>query len=164
MPDEREHRPGRQPDDDELEERRHPGPPPRYALCTSGRSRTISLSPSSDDPPRLEHVGALAEVERERRVLLDEQDRDSFLVVQPEQELGELLDDERREPERELVDRERARLGHQRAADRDHLLLAPGRSPRGAVAQLVELRQQRVDPLQPLPRLGARDGGSEAST
>ena len=117
-----------------------------------------------DDPPRLEHVGALAEVEGEKRVLLDQQDRDVLLVVQPAQELDELLDDERRQAERELVDRERARLGHQRSADRDHLLLAAGRAARGAVAELVELREEGVDPLESLARLVRGDGGSGSST
>ena len=162
-PDERERGSGREPDDDELQERRHPGPPPRYALCTSGRSRICAALALEDDPARLEHVRALAEVECEQRVLLDEQDRDVLLVVQPVQELDELLDDDRREAERELVDRERARLGHQRATDRDHLLLAARGSSGGAVAQLVQLRQQGVDALETLARLARGGGGSGAS-
>ena len=53
-----------------------------------------------DDTSRLEHVRALAEVECQERVLLDEQYGDLVLLVQPVQEGDELLDDERCEAER----------------------------------------------------------------
>ena len=43
------------------------------------------------DPACLQDVRALAEVESEQRVLLDEEDRDVFLVVEPVQELDKLL-------------------------------------------------------------------------
>ena len=99
---------------------------------------------------RLEHIGALAEVEGEQRVLLDEQDGDSLLLVQPSQEYRQLLDDDRGEPERELVDREQPRLRHQRTADRDHLLLASRCPARRAIAQLAELGQELVDALEPV--------------
>src|SRR5918992_2162982 len=75
---------------------------------------------------RLQHVGARAELEGEVSVLLDEEERDTLLLVQRAQEVGQALDDDRGEPERELVDRQEPRVGHQRAADRHHLLFAAG--------------------------------------
>jgi hypothetical protein len=78
-----------------------------------------------------------------------------LLGVEPVQELDELLDDLRREAERELVDRERPRLGHQRATDRDHLLLAARGPSCRPVSQLVELGEQGVHALETLARLGA---------
>ncbi len=78
-----------------------------------------------------------------------------LLVVESVQELDELLHDERCQAERELVDRERARLGHQCSSDRDHLLLAARGASGRSIAELVELRQERVDPLEPLAGLAA---------
>src|SRR5579884_2960972 len=97
-----------------------------------------------DDAPAVEHVGAVGEAQREQRVLLDEHDGDPRLL-----ELGQdpidVLDDERREPLRRLVDQEQPRVGDQRAADREHLLLAAREAPRAARAQLAELRQLLED-------------------
>ena len=49
--DDREHRARREAHDDELEERRHADPPPRYALRTSGRPASSLLRPSSATRP-----------------------------------------------------------------------------------------------------------------
>ena len=44
-------------------------------------------------------------------------------------DLEDLLHEERREAEGRLVEEQELRLGHQRAADREHLLLAAGERP-----------------------------------
>src|SRR5262249_34932996 len=62
----------------------------------------------------------------------------------------ELLDDERREPERELVDEEEPRPAEQRAADRAHLLLAAGELPGRPRGALAKARQKREDPREVL--------------
>ena len=49
----------------------------------------------------------------------------------------DVADDDRREAEADLVAQEQARVGHQRAADRGHLLLAAG-----------ERRRRRASPLR----------------
>ena len=101
-----------------------------------------------DDPARLQDIRALAQVEREECVLLHQQDGDVLLVVESVQERDELLHDERRQAERELVDRERTRLSHQCSSDRNHLLLAARGASGRSIAEFVELRQERVDPAR----------------
>ena len=79
-----------------------------------------------------------------------------LLVVEPVQELDKLLDDHGREAEQ--ARRSRApRLGHQRATDRDHLLLAPPEVRIGnSVAPSSCSRKQGVDTLETLARFSAR--------
>ena len=79
-----------------------------------------------------------------------------MLVVQGEQELRELLHEQRRKPERELVDGKQTRLGHQRATDRHHLLLPARGPPRRAVTELMELRQELVHTVEPLTDIAPR--------
>src|SRR5262245_55146641 len=75
------------------------------------------------DLPLLEHVHAVGEIEREPDVLLGEQDRQPMGFELPDL-LLQVLDDERREPLRRLVEQKQLRITHQRARDREHLLLA----------------------------------------
>src|SRR5918999_5271920 len=57
-----------------------------------------------NDPSGLEQVGMLGEIERESRVLLDDQHADLLLLVQRAQDSEQLLHDEGREPEGRLVE------------------------------------------------------------
>ena len=123
---------------------------PRGTRCAPRAVAQLGLGPSSATRPVSSTYARSQSANASDRVLLDEQHRDALLLVQAHEELRELLDDERREPERELVDGEQARLGHQRAPDRDHLLLAAGRLSGWPLAQLAQLRQQRVDAFEPL--------------
>src|SRR6476646_8127754 len=61
------------------------------------------------DPPGLEDVRVLRGGERERGVLLDDDDRRAVLVHLP-QHLEDLERDQRREAERRLVEEQEARL------------------------------------------------------
>ena len=82
----------------------------------------------------------------------------------------ELLDDPRREAERGLVEQQHARAGHQRAADREHLLLAAGEQA-GALGpalaqdreQLVDARPGRRAPACRAPRARRRAGSPRRS-
>ena len=65
----------------------------------------------------------MRDVERHERVLLHEQDRRA-LGVDVGDDLEDLLDEDRREAERRLVEEEQLRAGHERATDGEHLLLA----------------------------------------
>ena len=62
--------------------------------------------------------------ERHVDVLLGEQKRHALLLVEPVDDLENLLDDLRRQPHRGLVEQDHFRARHQGAADRAHLLLA----------------------------------------
>ena len=57
--------------------------------------------------------------------------------------LEDLLDQDRREPERRLVEQQEPRPGHQRPADREHLLLAARQRAALLVGPLAEPREQR---------------------
>src|SRR2546430_13484030 len=81
-----------------------------------------------DDAAGLEEVGMVGEVERHRHVLLDEQDADALLAVDRTDDAEDLADDERREPERGLVQEQEPRPQHERTRDGEHLLLEIGRA------------------------------------
>src|SRR5438034_1969024 len=66
-----------------------------------------------DDAARLEEVGMIGKVERRRDVLLDEQDADALLPVDRVHDPEDLTGDERREPERGLVEEQQARPQHE---------------------------------------------------
>jgi hypothetical protein len=55
---------------------------------------------------------------------------------------------DRRQSERRLVEQQQLRLRHQRAADRDHLLLAAGECARRRVELVAHGREQRADALE----------------
>ena len=79
----------------------------------------------ADDLARLEDVGAVGPLERLGGVLLDEQ-HGGALLVDLRDDVEDLLDELGRQPHRRLVQQQQLRVGHQRAADGQHLLLAAG--------------------------------------
>src|SRR4051812_47099755 len=85
--------------------------------------------PARDHPPGLEQEHLADQVEGEPRVLLDQQDAHPLLLVDDPQDAEDLLDQDRREPERRLVEQQQPGPRHQRARDREHLLLAAAQRP-----------------------------------
>ena len=63
-------------------------------------------------------------------------------------DVEDLLDEDRRQAHRRLVEEEDLGLGHQRAADREHLLLAARQRPGLLRLAFLEAREQAVDPLE----------------
>ena len=100
------------------------------------------------DAPRLEHVRARGRGERHCRVLLDHEHGQPLLLVQPPDDAEQLGDDERREPERGLVEEEQPRREHQRAGEGEHLLLAAGERARLLREPLAEKREPGEDALE----------------
>src|SRR4249919_1520330 len=104
------------------------------------------------DAPDLEHVCAARGAERELRVLLDHEHGETLLLVQVAEDSEDLPDDERRQPEGRLVEEQEPRPQHERAGNREHLLLAareraglllaplrePGKVAADALVALVE--------------------------
>ena len=64
------------------------------------------------------------------------------------QQVEDLRDDPRRQPEAGLVEQQHPRRGHQRPADDEHLPLAAGEDVGGGVAPVGERREQVVDALE----------------
>src|SRR5215472_10617851 len=98
-------------------------------------------------PPGLEHVGVVRDLERLPRVLLDHQDGETARVDLLDL-LEQALDDLRRQAERGLVHEQQPWLGDQGSRDGQHLLLAPGQRAgelAPALAQAREQLEQMVD-------------------
>ena len=73
----------------------------------------------------LEHVGVVGDRQRHRRVLLD-QEHGRAAGVDLDDHVSNPLDDQRGQSEGRFVEKEEVGLGHQRSADRQHLLFAAG--------------------------------------
>ena len=113
-----------------------------------GRDRRPPAPDRSRAPRRLrrarcagfQHIAAIGDGERQRRHLIDQQDRDA-LVAQLGENVEQLVDHRRRKPERRLVEQQDARLRHQPARDREHLLLAAGEQSGAAVQPVAQARK-----------------------
>src|SRR3954447_26587725 len=139
--------------------KRRPKPAVALVLAEVGLAHLLVLAQrpcrvGERDPARLEDVAARGDVEGHQRVLLDEEDRRA-LLVDLHDDLEDPLDEDRRETHRWLVEEEQLRPGHERAAHRDHLLLAAGERPRALRAPLEQPREELVDALEVLLDAGA---------
>src|SRR6185437_10802094 len=81
------------------------------------------------DPADLEDVRARGCLQREVRVLFDDEHGQALALVQLADDAEDLRDDPRREAERRLVEEHELRAEHQRAGQREHLLLAAAQRP-----------------------------------
>src|SRR5581483_5444701 len=77
-----------------------------------------------------------------------EQHCGSVLLVQLADDAEDLRDDEWREPERRLVEQQEPRALHDRACEREHLLLAAGQRSGLLVAASLEPREELADALE----------------
>src|SRR5262245_13567342 len=110
-----------------------------------------------DDAPTLEDDRLASELERELRVLLDDDDCHATGRDELADDRSQLLHDDGRESFHRLVEQEQRGLDHQRAGDRQHLLLAAGELVAEIHPPLFEARERLVDALD-VPRSGPRDG------
>jgi hypothetical protein len=106
-----------------------------------------------DDAPERKQVDAVGKFERERRLLLDQHDRQAFAVQEAER-LQDFLGDARREAERGLVEQQQLRPGHQRTAKGEHLLLAAGHGACGLSEPFLQAREQGQHALAPAVEFG----------
>src|SRR5262245_12072352 len=100
-----------------------------------------------DDTAGFQHICAMCPRQRLLCVLFDDQDRGP-LLVDFRDDREDLLDQDRRQPHRGLVQEQQFRPAHQRASDRQHLLLAAGQRAAGLLAPLGEAGEQRVHPIE----------------
>src|SRR4030095_6454111 len=121
------------------------------------RRRTVE-----DDPAVLHDVAVLGDAQRGPGVLPDEEERRPPLGIDLLDDLEDLADEERRKPERGLVEEHQLGLGHEGAPDHEHLLLAAAQIPRELTAALHQAREIVVDHLHVglhalgvAPRVGA---------
>ena len=124
-----------------------PGATPRYARRRSGLSNTVAAC-------LRRRCGLLRAGTRERRFRAPS--RRSARPAAPRcprrctsriaRNIACTID--RRQAERRLVEQQQARLRHQRAADRDHLLLSARQRARRRVELVAHRREQRADVVQ----------------
>src|SRR5713101_5788539 len=91
--------------------------------------------------PGIDDDHVVGEVECELDVLLDEHDRLPF-GLELRDGAADLGDELRREPLGRLVHQQHARIAHERAPDREHLLLAAGERARDLGVTLLQPRKQ----------------------
>src|SRR6516164_1801377 len=104
------------------------------------------------DAALLQAIDVVCRLERLHDVLLDDDERTAFGDDRGQAGI-DLAHHDRRETETDLVAEQKFRVGHQRAADRDHLLLAARERGARDMAALGQRREQLVDPRQaPRPR------------
>ena len=102
-----------------------------------------------------QHRDLVGDLERVTHVLLDEQQRRAGVADRGEVAVH-LVDDDRREPERELVGDEQARRLHQHAREREHPLLAARERAGDLLAPLAQAGEQLVRTVERRRRPGAR--------
>ena len=90
----------------------------------------------------------MGELQRVKGVLLDEEHRQAFRLVELGDDVEDLLDDQRREAERRLVEQQQPRPAHQRARDRQHLLLAARQRAAALRRAFLEAREHREDAFE----------------
>src|SRR5712692_5593375 len=100
------------------------------------------------DPAIFHDIAVLDGRERDLRVLLREQHRHLLFAVEPADDLEDLLHEPRREPHGWLVEQHQLGPRHERAPDREHLLLA-ARDVAGAdLLSLAQPREVLVNQLE----------------
>src|SRR4030095_9378937 len=139
--------------------RSRPGTSPRSGAESDGQIRPADLVVSHElrhgalvaHHALLEDVDPVAELAHEVDVLLGDEHRQPG-TPEPSELRGEHLDAQGRQAFRRLVQEQERRVPHQRARDREHLLLAPGKPAGRPVSQRLEMREQVEDAIR-RPRL-----------
>src|SRR5712692_11362965 len=100
----------------------------------------------------LQHVRARCSLERDVRVLLDDEHRQAIVGIELFDDAEDLLDDRRREPERRLVQHQQARPADERAGEREHLLLSAAERAGLLVTAALQPREVPEDPRSFVPQ------------
>src|SRR4029453_5631273 len=113
--------------------------------------------PVEHDPAVLHHIAVVGDLERHGRALLDDQDGDAELAPDLGQAAQQVLDDDRRQTERQFVDQQQFGPAHDGAAERQHLPLAAREKAADAASEVAELRKVLIDQRLAAAALGMRD-------
>src|SRR5882672_6330309 len=106
------------------------------------------------DPPRGEHIGAVRDGECIVHILLNQHDGNA-LVAQLANDRQYLLHDQGAKAETRFVKQQYAGRRHQRAANREYLLLATREGTRQLLASFTQSWKPRQNRFQPSLHLGA---------
>src|SRR5258708_25666570 len=129
------------------------------AVLQLGVRCEIGRAAAPDHASFFQHVMTVGYLAQRSDVLVDDKDGKSFRF-QLRDRAVDLGADERREAFGGLVEDQEARVGHQRAADGEHLLLAAGELVAVVAMAGLELREERIYALE-RPRAAPPGGGDE---
>src|ERR1043166_2501476 len=114
------------------------------AVLHVGSMREFRRRSAPDDPAALDEIMPVGDASERVDVLVDYQEGQTR-AFEPLKAAPDFDADQGRESFCRLVEDEQARIGHECAADRQHLLLAAGELAAHALTALGKARKQRVD-------------------
>src|SRR5262249_28476347 len=100
-----------------------------------------------DDASVLHHISVIGDLQSRGRALFNQQDADAEFVAYGPETTGEVLDNDRGQAERQLVDQQKLRPAHQGRADRQHLPLAAGQKAGSPASQFGKTRKEMIGAL-----------------
>ena len=128
-----------------------------YVLRAPPRPTSSAIAPPlhradvefAGDAAALDQHDAACDIEHEFKILLDDQHRQAMFLAQACQELADLLNDRRLNSLRRLVKKQKPRQRHERARQRQYLLLAAGQRATPALQQAAsaagKIREHALD-------------------
>src|ERR1700730_7431802 len=105
-----------------------------------------------NDAGVFQDIAVFGKLKRLVRILLDQHDGDAMLI-EISQNSENLLDEQRGETKRRLVQEKQPRARHQAASDGEHLLLAAAQRTRALLSPFGQDRKQAVGPVESLADL-----------
>ena len=125
-----------------------PAATPISASSRSGASSSSRLGPANTIRPRSSTIASAAHSSASRACCSTSSSARCVLPLQPFEPGQQRLDDDRRQAFERLVHQQQRRVAHQRAADRQHLLLAARQLVAAVAPPLGQRREEIVDPCR----------------
>src|SRR5690349_15719860 len=98
----------------------------------------------------------MRELERVERVLLDQKDCETVLGIERFDRIENLLDDQRRQAQRRLIQQQQSWPTHQRPRDCEHLLFAARKRSAALIQALAQTWEEREHAFEIALELGRR--------
>ena len=109
------------------------------------------ISPDGHSAPFVQNAELARHAAREGQLLFDQQHGQSFFLIQPQHDIADFVNDVGLNAFGRLIENQQLRLEHQRAADRELLLLAAREIAAAPVQHLLQHRKQIEDARREWP-------------